>query len=85
MGVIMKLQKSDDGRKCEMKDELWDIYDEKKQLTGRTMRRNDWNMKPGDYHLTVLGVVRHEDGRYLITKRVITKSWVLDIMDSRLV
>ena len=58
-----------------MKDELWDIYDEKKQLTGRTMRRNDWNMKPGDYHLTVLGVVRHEDGRYLITKRVMTKSW----------
>ena len=58
-----------------MKDELWDIYDEKKQLTGRTMKRNDWNMKPGDYHLTVLGVVRHTDGRYLITKRVKTKSW----------
>ena len=58
-----------------MKEELWDIYDEKKQLTGRTMRRNDWNMKPGDYHLTVLGVVRHTDGRYLITKRVMTKSW----------
>lgn len=58
-----------------MKDELWDIYDENKKLTGRTMRRNDWNMKPGDYHLTVLGVVRHTDGRYLITKRVMTKSW----------
>ena len=37
-----------------MKDELWDIYDENKKLTGRTMKRNDWNMKPGDYHLTVL-------------------------------
>lgn len=58
-----------------MKDELWDIYDENKQLTGRTMKRNDWNMKPGDYHLTVLGVVRHRDGRYLITRRVMTKSW----------
>lgn len=58
-----------------MKDERWDIYDEKKQLTGRTMRRNDWNMQPGDYHLTVLGVIRHTDGRYLITKRVMTKSW----------
>ena len=58
-----------------MKDELWDIYDENKELTGRTMKRNDWNMKPGDYHLTVLGVVRHIDGRYLITKRVMTKSW----------
>lgn len=58
-----------------MKDELWDIYDENKTLTGRTMKRNDWNMKPGDYHLTVLGVIRHTDGRYLITKRVMTKSW----------
>lgn len=58
-----------------MKDELWDIYDENKKLTGRTMRRNDWNMEPGDYHLTVLGVVRHTDGRYLITRRVMTKGW----------
>lgn len=58
-----------------MKEEYWDIYDENKELTGRTMKRNDWNMQPGDYHLTVLGVVRHTDGRYLITKRVMTKAW----------
>ena len=58
-----------------MKNEIWDIYDENKQLTGRTMKRNDWNMQPGDYHLTVLGVIRHTDGRDLITKRVQTKSW----------
>ncbi len=58
-----------------MKNEIWDIYDVNKQLTGRTMKRNDWNMQPGDYHLTVLGVIRHTDGRYLITKRVQTKSW----------
>ena len=55
--------------------ELWDIYDENKRLTGRTMQRNDWNMKPGEYHLTVLGGIRHTNGRYLITKRVMTKSW----------
>ena len=30
--------------------ELWDIYDENKQPTGRTMRRNDWHMKPGEFH-----------------------------------
>ena len=35
--------------------EQWDIYDENKQLTGRTMNRNDWNMQPGEFHLTVLG------------------------------
>ena len=55
--------------------ELWDIYDCDRNKTGRTMRRNDWNMQPGDFHLTVLGVIRHTDGRYLITKRVMTKSW----------
>lgn len=55
--------------------ELWDIYDRDRKKTGRTMKRNDWNMKPGEFHLTVLGVIRHRDGRYLITKRVMTKSW----------
>ena len=37
--------------------EYWDIYDEKKERTGRTMARNDWHMKPGDYHLTVLALL----------------------------
>lgn len=56
-------------------EEYWDIYDENKQKTGRTMRRNDWNMKPGEFHLTVLGVVQRPDGRFLITKRAEDKSW----------
>ena len=55
--------------------EIWDIYDENKQPTGRTMEKNDWHMKPGDYHLTVLGVIRRPDGKYLITQRVLTKAW----------
>ena len=25
--------------------ELWDIYDSDKKRTGRTMKRNDWNLK----------------------------------------
>lgn len=55
--------------------EYWDIYDSNKQLTGRTMKRNDWNLKEGEYHLSVLGVVSRPDGKFLITKRVMTKSW----------
>ena len=31
--------------------ELWDIYDAKKKPTGRTMKRNDWCLKDGEYHL----------------------------------
>lgn len=55
--------------------ELWDIYDSNKQKTGRTMKRNDWCLKDGEYHLTVLGVVVRPDGKFLITQRVMTKSW----------
>ena len=47
--------------------EYWDIYDSHKQRTGRVMARNDFTMQPGDYHLTVLGVVCRPDGRFLIT------------------
>ena len=40
--------------------EYWDIYDVDKQVTGRKMKRNDWHMHPGDYHLTVLALVCDE-------------------------
>lgn len=55
--------------------ELWDIYDKNKNRTGRTMKRNDWCLKDDEYHLTVLGVIRNLEGKYLITKRVMTKAW----------
>ena len=57
------------------KIEFWDIYDSNKKLTGRTMKRNDWILQDGEYHLTVLGVVRRRDGKFLITRRVMTKAW----------
>ena len=55
--------------------EFWDIFDIDKKPTGRTMKRNDWCLKDGEYHLTVLGVVARPDGTFLITKRVMTKAW----------
>lgn len=55
--------------------EMWDIYDAQKKRTGRTMKKNDWCLKEGEYHLTVLGVVARPDGRFLITRRVMTKAW----------
>ena len=55
--------------------EFWDIYDSNKQKTGRTMKKNDWTLKDGEYHLTVLGVIMRPDGKYLITQRVMTKAW----------
>lgn len=55
--------------------ELWDIYDQDKKRTGRTMERNCFNLREGEYHLTVLGVISRPDGRFLITKRVMSKAW----------
>ena len=39
------------------------------------MTRNDWCLKDDEYHLTVLGVIARKDGKFLITKRVMTKAW----------
>ena len=55
--------------------ELWDIYDRNKELTGRTMKRNDFTMKDGDYHLTVLGAIMNRQGEFLVTRRVMNKSY----------
>lgn len=55
--------------------EYWDIYDKDKNITGRKMERNNFNLKDDEYHLTVLGVVRRTDGKFLITQRVMTKLW----------
>lgn len=55
--------------------EYWDIYDSDKKLTGRTMKRNDWILKDGEYHLSVLGVIQRPDGKFLITQRAMDKAW----------
>ncbi|MGM9948131.1 NUDIX hydrolase [Floccifex sp.] len=55
--------------------EYWDIYDKNKQLTGRTMKKNDWKLKEGEYHLSVIAILQRNDGKYLITQRVMSKSW----------
>lgn len=55
--------------------EYWDIYDRGKHVTGRRMIRNDWHMKPGDYHLTVLALIRDRAGRILITQCKADKEW----------
>lgn len=55
--------------------EYWDIYDKNKQLTGRRMRREDWCLADDEYHLSVLGVVKRTDGKFLITRRKMDKHW----------
>lgn len=50
------------------KDELWDIYDADRNLTGRTHRRGDY-LNPGDYHLSVHVWMLNSEGKFLLTKR----------------
>ena len=69
------IEKETERRNRRSTREFWDIYDANKQPTGRTMKRNDWCLKDGEYHLTVLGVVARPDHTFLITKRVMTKAW----------
>ena len=57
-------------------DELWDVYDADRRLTGRTHRRGD-PLAPGEYHLVVQVYVRRPSGEFLITRRAPTKGYPL--------
>lgn len=54
-------------------DELWDIYDEAGEKTGRVQRRGD-PFREGDRHLCVHVWIRNLSGDYLITKRAPNKA-----------
>lgn len=58
-----------------MEEERWDIYDRDGNPTGRTMRRNDWNMAAGDYHASVICAIKNAKGEYLISQRAADKEW----------
>ena len=55
-------------------DELWDVYDENRNLTGRLHRRGDM-MPKGDYHLVVHIWLMNERGEFLLTKRAPNKGF----------
>ena len=49
-------------------DELWDVYDENRNLTGKLQRRGDM-LEDGMYHLVVHVWTRNSKGEFLLTKR----------------
>lgn len=55
-------------------DELWDVYDENRKLTGRTHRRGDPLLK-GDCHLVVHVWLQNSKGKLLLTKRTPNKGF----------
>ena len=54
------------------KDEIWEVYDSQRNLTGRTHRRAD-PLPPGEYHLVVHVWLQNSKGEFLITKRAPNK------------
>ena len=58
--------------------ELWDIYDERGERTGRTARRETWWTEeppaPGDYHLAVCAVIVNRRKEILCTHRAPEKA-----------
>lgn len=55
-------------------NELWDVYDENRRLTGRLHRRGEV-LPEGDYHLVVQVLVRRRGDEYLLTKRSPNKGY----------
>lgn len=53
-------------------NELWDVYDENRVLTGRTHRRGT-PLPHGDYHLVVHVWIQNPDGTILLTQRAPNK------------
>ncbi len=52
--------------------ELWDIYDEKNELTGRTHHRGE-KLNVGDYHLVVNALIFNIQGNVLLQQRSFQK------------
>lgn len=49
--------------------ELWDVYDINKKKTGRTAKRDEYQLKEGEYHIVVTGVIINSKNEILMSKR----------------
>ena len=59
---------------CIMAAEIWDLYNSKRQLLGKTMLRGE-EIPAGCYHLAVHIWPVNNKGEYLIQKRAATVQW----------
>lgn len=57
--------------------ELWDIYDENRKKTGRTVERGGRLLEKGEYHVVVTCLIINSKNEILITKRAEYKKYGL--------
>lgn len=55
-------------------EELIDIYDENRQLTGEVLPRKT-KLPKGKYMLYVIALIRNPEGKILVTRRSLDKKW----------
>lgn len=53
--------------------ELWDIYDDNRNKTGKLVERGAYKLKEGEYHIVVVSLILNSKNEILITKRAPTK------------
>ncbi len=53
--------------------EYWDVYNEKKERTGKIVKRGDF-LNDDEYHIVVNAWIKNQDGKYLISQRSANKS-----------
>lgn len=57
--------------------ELWDIYDKNRIKTGKMMERDQYQLKEGEYHIVVTGIIINSKNEILISKRAEHKKFGL--------
>lgn len=58
-------------------EELWDVYDESRQLTGGTVKRSEFPRNFNEYHIVVHIWIRNSNDKWLISKRTPNKHFPL--------
>ena len=53
--------------------EYWDIYNEKKEKIGKTVKRGDY-LNDDEYHIVVNVWIKNKEGKFLISQRTANKS-----------
>ena len=57
--------------------ELWDIYDEHRKKTGKTVERGGRKLEKGEYHIVVTALIINLQNKILISKRAKDKKYGL--------
>lgn len=58
-------------------EEIWDICDENRHLTGKIVKRAEFTTKPNEYHIVVHIWIQNDNKEWLISKRTPNKHFPL--------